>query len=392
MPFYTPTKAQPKQNSLIVCAGTVTCAQVSGMGSGFVVFKNQFRSNVSCNDHAGGWNNELQILLDQYHAQAASMPPYVRIAEQDGYIGGVATVPYFSGNKGLSFDEYLNMGAREEAFRSQYKLAVKQAILDAKELGRPLFLQPLGIGVYGWKPEAAAKLFAEAIMEADPKDEVDLTIPIFDPAPNSNDARFKTALAVEMQPHGRQAAEKKMASDPKNEVDLTTPILAPAANSNDARVKTAVAVEIQPHGRQAAEKKAVVVAPVTESPKADPVKLPEQSKLSVDQPSASKPVLCTILDELISNIEHKNGGRWTSGSNSKKIQLLRDLKTSIETEKQVTGTVQAQYVQKIMDVCYIKRHALHFWATPESVTEYTKLLKQQNIALPSEKTAHGNVI
>lgn len=39
MPFATTTRIEPKENSLIVCADTVTCSSISAMGSGFIMGK-----------------------------------------------------------------------------------------------------------------------------------------------------------------------------------------------------------------------------------------------------------------------------------------------------------------------------------------------------------------
>lgn len=203
MPTVTSTNLEPKKGSLIVCAGTVTCTSVASMGSGFMVFKKYFVDNIHYKDLAGGWQAALQELLDNYHQRKEEMPPYVRLAKQDNYIGGVATVPYKAGNLGLTIASSSDFKEREKNFKEQYKAAIKGAVLDAKELQRPLFLQPLGIGVYGWNAEDAARMFSEAICEADLKDQVDITIPIFNPQPGSKDELFRETLSVEMAKRGR---------------------------------------------------------------------------------------------------------------------------------------------------------------------------------------------
>ncbi|KTD22753.1 Uncharacterised protein [Legionella lansingensis] len=189
MPVQTQSYTIPaKSRSLIVCAGTVTCRNVSEMGSGFTVFKTYFNQHKHVNGK-GTWEDALNGLLAKFHRIEQEMPSYVRLAEQDGYIGGVGTVPV-RGAKGLTFKEFSNDKEREQAFIGQYKKAVRDAIADAKELQRPLYIQPLGIGVYGWDPELAATLFAETIRDADPNNEVDITIPIF----GENSKRFEAAL------------------------------------------------------------------------------------------------------------------------------------------------------------------------------------------------------
>lgn len=198
MPFQTVTGIKPQKNSLIVCAGTVTCTSVSGMGAGFMVFKDFFNSNLHHANRSDGWQNALQEILDRYHHKEEKMPPYVRIAKQDSYLGGVATVPDKIGEKGLTFEKFSDTTAKEQGFKRQYEAAIKGAVLDAKELGRPLFLQPLGIGVYGWGTQEAAEMFAAAICAADPEDQVDITIPIFNANPSSKDGQFRSAFIAEM--------------------------------------------------------------------------------------------------------------------------------------------------------------------------------------------------
>ncbi|WP_347251608.1 hypothetical protein [Legionella sp.] len=198
MPFTTTTRIEPQANSLIVCAGTVTCTSVLSMGSGFTVFKQFFNQNIHYQNAAGGWQKALQTILDNYHSQQEEMPAYIRIAEQDGYLGGVATVPFVAGNVGLTFETLSDSVERKKRFKEQYKAAVQGAVLDAKQLSRPLFLQPLGIGVYGWDAKEAAEIVADAIAEADPNDEVDITIPLFNPTPGSANELFKKTFIRKM--------------------------------------------------------------------------------------------------------------------------------------------------------------------------------------------------
>lgn len=88
---------------------------------------------------------------------------------------------------------------------------------------------------------------------------------------------------------------------------------------------------------------------------------------------------------MINNIETKKGGHWTSGMNSKKVQLLTDIRDSIAAESRdipPKSKAQTDYLMNIMKVCEMKRNSIHFWATPESIGEYTLLLKQKKIDFP----------
>lgn len=198
MPIQTPINAKPKKNSLIVCAGTVTCHTVSSMGAGFTVFKTYFDKNLHHENRPGGWIAALQLQLDNFHQQKQEMPAYSRLAKQDDYLGGVATVPDQLGHKGLTFAKTLS----EQDLQAQYKEALRGAINDALVLQRPLFIQPLGIGVYGWDPELAATFFAEVICQTDPEGKLDISIPIFNPTPGSSNKKFKLHFASEMEKSG----------------------------------------------------------------------------------------------------------------------------------------------------------------------------------------------
>jgi len=175
MPITTPTKGKPSPGSLVVCAGTVTIPRVSGMGSGFNLFKEIFSMNSP-------WVATLQTHLDNHFSKnhSVSMPAYLSsIATKDELVGSVATVPVFNSQLDQT---------------NRYEDAVRGAVKDAIKLGRPLYIQPLGIGVYGWKPEIAATLFLKVIQEEDPHDQLNITIPMFNASANSADLRFKEAL------------------------------------------------------------------------------------------------------------------------------------------------------------------------------------------------------
>jgi hypothetical protein len=352
MPFQMPTEFNPKKGSLIVCAGTVTCATVSSMGSGFLVFKGYFNQNIHHEGKVGGWEGSLQESLNKYNNRSEAMLAYIRIAKQGGYIGGVATVPYKTGARGLNFTKYSNEAERAKDFKEQYETAIKLAVLDAKKLNRPLFLQPLGIGVYGWSGQEAAELFAKAIVETDPADEVDITIPIFDTSEGSNDMQFQTRLLAEMEKRGRKPQTEK--NEVIKDVNKDNPKAVEALQEQEAE-KNDVNNDASPAAKE----------------------LP-----------ATKNILIDIVSTLIDNIEQKKGGRWTSGTKSEKVRLLAAIKNSIIAEKEAIepgSKTQIKYVQQIMQECQKRRNAFHFWATPDSVNEYKQLLKDNNIEIPLEQ-------
>lgn len=203
MPVQTPINAKPQKNSLIVCAGTVTCHTVASMGAGFTVFKDYFNKNLHHENLPGGWITALQLHLDNYHQQKQEIPAYMRLAKQDDYLGGLATVPDKLGHKGLT----LAKNVTEQELQEQYKEAVRGAVKDALAVQRPLFIQPLGIGVYGWAPELAASFFAEVICQTDSNAVLDISIPIFNPTPGSNNEKFKLRFASEMAKNGRPTTQ-----------------------------------------------------------------------------------------------------------------------------------------------------------------------------------------
>ncbi|CAM2956474.1 hypothetical protein LEAN103870_10605 [Legionella anisa] len=344
MPFSTinPNDVLPENNSLIVCAGTITCDKVKDMGSGFLVFKKIFNKNVHFNSNEN-WQTVLNKHLKDYHSKKEPMPPYIRMAQQDGYIGGVATVPV-KNSKGLSFKKYLDNNERDKAFKEQYKQAVGQSIKDALELNRPLYIQPLGIGVYGWPPEEAAELFAKMIVENDPDDKLNITIPIFATSPTSKDKLFEKALIEELAKHQRHPVQT---SETK-----------PAKNS-----------EPQPQQKKAQE----VKKEIKEQEKKEKEDVTNQQKL------------VSVVATLINNIETKQGTRWTSGKDSQKVNDLKELKQSIsETTAEQWDEKESEFLLNTLKICERKRNPIHFWSTPESVTEFKTLLAENGLELPSK--------
>ncbi len=152
----------PPERALIVCAGTVTCRTVADMGSGFNMFKRYFDQNKhSSSESSKGWQEDLNQKLTGYQYKRP-LPLYCQIAQQGSYIGGVATVAYLQGRNHIT---PTHQRMAQEDLEEQYKAAVRLAIQDAIRLNRPLYIQPLGIGVYGWAPVLAATLFGEVLAE-----------------------------------------------------------------------------------------------------------------------------------------------------------------------------------------------------------------------------------
>ena len=184
----------PPAQALIVCAGTVTCRNVAEMGSGFTKFKEYFDQNQSSKPGSKqGWQEDLDQTLIRYQYQRA-LPLYCRIAQQGTYLGGVATVACLGEHRHIT-PTHQNLPQAD--LEEQYKAAVRLAVEDAIKLNRPLYIQPLGIGVYGWDSVLAATLFGEVLAEfQDTAGEV--YIPIYNQVEGSNDLRFAAQLQSEI--------------------------------------------------------------------------------------------------------------------------------------------------------------------------------------------------
>ncbi|KTC76997.1 hypothetical protein [Legionella brunensis] len=329
MPICTQTtQISPSANSLIVCAGTVTCRDVKGMGAGFLVFKKFFNQDMHI--EKGKWSDHLNEILEDYHQDKKPVPPYIRIAKQDSYTGGVATVPVYSANK-----------EQQEELISQYKAAIKGAIDDAIHLQQPLYLQPLGIGVYGWPPALAAQLFAEVISEADPEDKLAITIPIHAQDPKSNDKIFEATL--------KQALDEKQRT-----LTITTTAASkkPSPVTEVIKESLPLFVENQPDSGEVTRTTAV------------------GNKRQTD--------LTFIVDTLINNIETPTGKRWTSGKDSEKVSNLKTLRDAMaNTPHEAWSSSESDFIEQIRSVCQKKRNVLHFWATPASVSEFETLLDEK---------------
>lgn len=74
--------------------------------------------------------------------------------------------------------------------QAQYQAAYRQVIQMTLDKGfKSIALTPLGIGVYGWRPELAGRLLAEVLSEFSDAD-IQICIPLFNQKPESNDCIF----------------------------------------------------------------------------------------------------------------------------------------------------------------------------------------------------------
>ncbi len=157
----------PPKGALVVCAGTVSCTSVSGMGAGFNVFKRFFGTDNEAKQAV--WATPLQKKLDGFHGNPAqAMPAYMGMTVQSPtnkhYTGGIATVPNLGAN-GKRLDGTQSTSTPGEKEKDDYKAAVQGAIRAAKINNQPLYIQPLGTGEYKWDKKLAGELFAEVINE-----------------------------------------------------------------------------------------------------------------------------------------------------------------------------------------------------------------------------------
>lgn len=190
--YILPGAPTPTSGALVVCAGTVTCHNVNQMGAGFNFFKNLFADGLHVQDTSQKWVDVYNDMLAKFHKETHyQLPVYQRMACKQSYVGGIATVANYT--SGANPEKLLTRSD------NQYKRAVLAAIHDAISLQKPLYIQPLGIGVYGWSPQTAAKIFARAIAEIDSKKLPDIYIPIYQSVnKTSNDCQFATHLLDEL--------------------------------------------------------------------------------------------------------------------------------------------------------------------------------------------------
>lgn len=85
-----------------------------------------------------------------------------------------------------------------------------------------------------------------------------------------------------------------------------------------------------------------------------------------------------IIGTLISNIE-TGVNRRTSGVGAQKVRLLCQIQDQLLDggDKEVT-----EFMRDVLSICHIKRHAIHFWAQPDSVNEFLEMAREKNLPRP----------
>lgn len=237
-------------NALFVAAGTVTEKSVDTMGAGFNKFKSVFRGEKSTEGDMS-WEKKMQAALDN-HIGPGTMPAYMQMAQKGTLSGGVATVPYVGeGNTPTAAQE------------KDYKAAIRGALEDAIKLGKPISMQPLGIGVYGWDPKLAAKLTADVIKEKQAYKDLDVSIPMhFDPSDtatakqqNQRNQDFQTALAQALSmPAPMPLKAPKKASATHDEPSPHTTVK-PTGKDPDQDIDNIIKAYTQMAGEQGVNKK-----------------------------------------------------------------------------------------------------------------------------------------
>ena len=313
--------ATPKvtDKALLVCAGTVTVNTEPDMGAGFVVFKELF-------DSYPDWQVDHDDLLERYRRGKDLMPPFVEVRahpldQQSQLMGGIATVPDRAKGYPLHSNQQHDFYAAE-LLEAQYQAAVEAALLAAQKYNVPLFIQPLGIGEYGWEPLVAARLFHAAIQKIDPLHQLKITIPLHDVSPDSSDQQF-----------GKRLQEL---------YNMPVPVAAPASASPQ--------IFDAPYSHLAKQTQAPYQASKT-----------DLSKLQT---------LKALVDVLIIGIEIRAGKNTHSKIAKRKLELLSSMsKTLGESPVELTAAIKA-----VSDICKIRRHPFHFWGKTKSTQEFSKLL------------------
>lgn len=213
------SNSPPPKRALIVGAGTVTLTNVDNMGFGFAKFKGFFSNTMN------QWRVALEKHLKDF-AKGTPLPPFIPLDQAinaDGCVGAVATVPSLADGIGLMRGYSKPPSAAQmQELEKQYKSAVVGAVAEAKRLGRPLYLQPLGIGAYGWAPKKAAQLTAEAIRAADPNKEVSITVPLYQGLTLQNNRDFHNELTRILQQDRTIAPLPTAAAQPEQAPEKTS--------------------------------------------------------------------------------------------------------------------------------------------------------------------------
>ena len=314
-------RATPKVTDkvLVVCAGTVTLKKVADMGLGFSLFKRLFASYPH-------WQDDHDDRLDRYHRGKDVMPAFVEVNPQFAedkhqLIGGIATVPARSQGFHLHSNTQHNFYS-DELLEGQYQAAVEAALLAAQKYNVPLFIQPLGIGEYGWDPLVAARLFHAAIQKIDPLHQLKITVPLFNTIPDSSDQQFGKRLQVLY--------------------NMSAPVVASVSG----------------------------LPPIPEAQYALLAKQAQPQSHDSRTESSKLHSLKALVDVLIIGIETRAGKNTTSEIAKRKLALLSEMSKLLgESPVELTAAIKA-----VSDICKIRRHPFHFWGKTKSTQAFSKLL------------------
>ncbi len=110
--------------------------------------------------------------------------------------------------------------------------------------------------------------------------------------------------------------------------------------------------------------------------------IPDTSvKDAPEQPVKDSEKLIAIIDKLIENMSTQQNGRHTRRNSQWKADLLTDIKQGMQSTNPDAIDIN-QCIADIRTVCAKKRNILHFWAEPHSVSEFEKMLRDEEIATP----------
>ncbi|BCA96819.1 hypothetical protein TUM19329_31800 [Legionella antarctica] len=100
-----------------------------------------------------------------------------------------------------------------------------------------------------------------------------------------------------------------------------------------------------------------------------------------EQPVQDSEKLIAIIDKLIENMSIQQNGRQTTRNSQWKANLLTAIKEDIQLKDSEAIDIN-QCIADIRTVCAKKRNILHFWAEPHSVSEFEKMVRDEEIATP----------
>lgn len=113
---------------------------------------------------------------------------------------------------------------------------------------------------------------------------------------------------------------------------------------------------------------------------------PQVQAKDTQQPVQDSEKLIAIIDKLIENMSTQQNGRQTRRNSQWKADLLTDIKQVMQSTNPEAININ-QSIADIRTVCAKKRNILHFWAEPHSVSEFEKMLRDEEIS-----TAQTNVL